>query len=258
MSGVLMLQETAFFAKEIPTARRSHQNPLMRTAKVILLLIILFSTGCMSSQGFNRTAMGERLHATPTSQESQPLSPQNARPSPPFRLGVFFAEHNGPNTASIRKVEWLSVDRDHLLRELTPLQDERLLADTFVLRDVTVRSDDIKGLRLVGARFGVDLVVIIDGIAAIDRYNNRFAWLYPTLIGAYLLPGTEIDALVIATGSLWAVHSDWHAPMQTVEGQSKVKGSAAFVEEATALQEAKQAAIQALGQRIADQLQHLK
>jgi rhombotail lipoprotein len=230
----------------------------MRTASCILLLIILISTGCTSSQGFDRAAMGDRLYITPTSQENQPLSPQSTRLSPPFRLGVIFAEHNVPNTVSIRKVEWLSIDRDHLLHQLTPLRDEGLLVDTFVIMDVTVRRDDIKGIRQTGARFGADLVVIIDGIAAIDRYNNRLAWLYPTLIGAYVLPGTESDALVMATGNLLAVHSDWHAPIQTVEGQAKVKGSAAFVEDATALQEAKQSAIQALGQRIADQLQSLK
>lgn len=102
------------------------------------------------------------------------------------------------------------------------------------------------------------MVLIIDGIAAVDRYNNRLAWLYPTLLGAYLLPGTESDALVMATGSLWAVRSDWHAPIQTVEIQSKVKGSAAFVEDATALQEAKQQAIHSLGKRIAEVLQSPK
>ena len=230
----------------------------MRTASCILLLTILISTGCTSSQGFDRAAMGDRLYIAPTSQENQPLSPQNTRLSPPFRLGVIFAEHNAPNTISIRKVEWLSTDRDHLLRQLTPLRDEGLLVDTFVIMDVTLRRDDIKGIRQTGARFGADLVVIIDGIAAIDRYNNRLAWLYPTLIGAYVLPGTESNALVMATGNLLAVHSDWHAPLQTIEGQAKVKGSAAFVEDATALQEAKQSAIQALGQRIADQLQSLK
>lgn len=227
----------------------------MRTASVILSVIILISTGCTSSRGFDRTAMGKRLHIAPTStQENKPPLPQSTRPSPPFRLGIFFAQHDVPNFSPIKKVEWLSADRDHLLRELTPLQDERLLADTFVLMDVTVQSDDIKGIRQVGARFGADLVVIIDGIAAVDRYNNRLAWLYPTLIGAYLLPGTESDALVMATGSLWAVHSDWHAPIQIVEGQSKVKGSAAFVEDAAAIQAAKQHAIQTLGKHIADQL----
>jgi hypothetical protein len=228
----------------------------MQTANVILLLITLISTGCSSSQGFNRTAMGERLHGSLTSiPQSQPRSHQSAHPSTPLRLGVFFAKHSVPDTPSIRKVEWLSVDRDHLFRELAPLREAQILADTFLLMDVTLRADDIKGIRQAGARFEADLVLVIDGIAGVDRYNNRLAWLYPTLIGTYLVPGTESDVLVMATGTLWAVHSDWHAPIQMVEGRSKMVGAAVFVEDNAPLQEAKKLAIHALGKRIAETLQ---
>lgn len=226
----------------------------MQTATIIWPLIFLLSTGCTSSQGFNRIAMGERLHVASLSiPENQPLSHQRARPSPPFRLGVFFAKHDVPDTPSIRKVEWLSADRDQLLHELALLRDEQLLADMFVLTDVRLHGADIKEIRQAGGRFGADMVLILDAVAAVDRYNNRLAWLYPTVIGAYLAPGTEINALMMATGSLWAIRSDWYAPIQTVETQSKVRGSAAFVEDALALQEAKKLAIHALSKHIADQ-----
>ncbi|HRI40009.1 MAG TPA: hypothetical protein PLO50_15750, partial [Nitrospira sp.] len=159
---------------------------------------------------------------------------------------------------SIRKIEWLSADRDQLLRELAPLRDEQLLADMFVLTDVRLRGDDIKEIRQAGARFGADVLLIIDGIAAIDRYNNRLAWLYPTLLGAYLVPGTESDALVMATGSLWATRSDWHAPIQTVEERSKAVGAAAFLEDKTPLRPAKYLAIQALSRHVTEQLRLLR
>ena len=231
----------------------------MQTTNIILVLILLSSTGCASSQGFNRGVMGERLHGTPASiPQGQPLSPQSARPSAPLRLGVFFAKHNVPDTPSIRKVEWLSADRDQLFSELAPLREAQLLADTFVLMDVTLRGDDIQGIRQAGARFGADMILIVDGVAGVDRYNNRFAWLYPTILGAYLAPGTESDALVMVTGSLWATRSDWHISVQAVEGHSQRVGAAAFVEDAMPLQEAKQQAIQALGKRITDQLQRLQ
>ncbi|MGZ8374728.1 MAG: hypothetical protein ACXWWF_07375 [Nitrospira sp.] len=215
------------------------------------------SVGCASSQGFNRTAMNEVLHVVPTPiPESQPLASQGVHLSTPLRLGVFFANHDFPHRQSVRTVEWLARDRDQLLRELAPLQDTHVLQDAFILMDATLRGEDILGIRQAGARYGVDLVLIVDGVAAVDRYNNRLAWLYPTLLGAYLAPGTESDALVMVTGGLWAVRSEWHAPMQTVEGTSTLVGSAVLVEDIAALQEAKKYAIRALGQRIVDQLPH--
>ncbi len=219
--------------------------------------LVALSAGCASSQGFDRAAMTEVLRMDPISdQHHQPLANQGSSPSPPFRLGVFFAGHDFPNRQSIRKVEWRARNRDQLLHELAPLQDTHVLQDAFVLMDATLRGENIRGIRQAGARYGVDVVLIVDGVAAVDRYNNRFAWLYPTLIGAYLAPGTESDTLVMITGDLWAVRSEWHAPMQTVEGTSKLVGSAVLVEDIAALQEAKRHAIRALGQRIVDQLPH--
>jgi len=224
---------------------------------IVASLVLALATGCASRQGFDRTAISEVLHADPSPiLESQPLASQTVQLSAPLRLGVFFVNHDFPNRQSIRKVEWLARDRDRLLRELAPLQDEHVLQEAFVLMDATLRGEDIRAIRQAGARYGADVVLIVDGAAAVDRYNNRYAWLYPTLLGAYFAPGTESDALVMVTGSLWAVRSEWHAPMQTVEGASKLVGSAVLVEDSAALQEAKKHALQALGKHIVDQLQH--
>lgn len=231
----------------------------MQESKTLWLLIFLLITGCASSQGFDRTAMSDALRVDPTPiPESQPLASQGVHLSTALRLGVFFVNHDFPHRQSVRKVEWLARDRDQLLRELAPLQDTHVLQEAFVLMDATLRGEDIRGIRQAGARYGADVVLIVDGVAAVDRYNNRFAWLYPTLLGAYLAPGTECDALVMVTGGLWAVRSEWHAPIQTVEGASKLVGAAVMLEDSAALREAKQHAIQALGSRVTDQLRLLK
>ena len=230
----------------------------MQESKTVWSLIFLLLTGCASSHEPDRTAMRETLHVDPMPvAESQLLASQGVHLSTPLRLGIFFVNRDFPNGKSIRKVEWLTTDREQLLGKLAPLQNERLRVDAFVLMDATLRGENIRGIRLAGARYGADLVLIVDGTASIGRYNNRYALLYPTLFGAYLAPGTECTALVMVTGGLWAVSSEWHAPIQTAEGVSRVVGSAVLVEDSTALREAKERAIQALGMRIVDQLQLL-
>lgn len=224
--------------------------------KIAFGLTVVLSAGCAGSQGFDRSAMTEVLHIASSSDGgNRDPSTQNSALSPPVRLAVFFADHEFPNHQSLRKVEWLSADREQLLHSLAPLRDQKLVTDIFVLMDSTVQAGNIDGIRQAGARYGADAVLVVDATGAIDRYNNRYAWLYPTLIGAYLAPGTESAALVIATGSLWAVHSEWRPLIQTVEGVSTIVGSAVFVEDSAALQEAKQRAIQALSTNIVEQLQ---
>lgn len=226
---------------------------------IILALSLTVSIGCASSQGFDRRAISEALGVDLTADQDPQLTVDRmSNFSLPFRLGVFFVDRNFPNRQSVKKVEWLAADRNQLLRLLATLQDERILTNTVVLMDATLRGGDIRGIRQAGARHGADMLLVVEGAAAIDRYNNRSAWWYSTLIGAYLASGTESDALVMATGALWAVRSEWQAPIQTVEGLSKVVGSAVLVEDSTALQEAKERAIQALGMRIIDQLRLLK
>jgi rhombotail lipoprotein len=235
-------------------ARRT--PPTAQHFMIAFALILPGMTGCASSQGFDRTAMIEalRIDLTP-GRNNQLLANQGPRLSPPFRLGVFFADQAVPTQLSIRKVEWLSADREELLRSVAPLREHGILTDAFVVTDVAVRARDLPGITQAGARYGADLVVIVDGVTSITRRNNRYAWFYPTVIGAYLAPGTESEALVMLTGSVWAVRSDWRAPLETVEGTSKLMGSAVFVEDQASLKEAKKLAIQAIGKRIVDQLQ---
>lgn len=241
-------------ARDDSTSMESSGRYLM----IVLALIVTILIGCASSQGFDRPAIREALHIDPTTdQNSRPMMDPVLGFALPFRFGVFFADHDFPDKPSLRKVEWLSADRDQLLGLLEPLRNEQILADTVVLMDATLRADNIHRIRQAGARYGADAVLIVDGAAAIDRYHNRYAWWYPTLIGAYLAPGTESAALVMVTGTLWAVRSEWQLPIQTVEGISKLVGPAVFVEDNAALKEAKEQAIQALGMRIADQLRLL-
>ena len=223
----------------------------MRLLTVILTLLV---TGCAGSQGFDRATMRAVLHEMVDSHDSAALQPL----SHPFRLAVFCVDRDFPNVSGTHKADWIAADKRAIMTSLAPLQAERIVSDMFLLEDPTIKDYDEQRIRRAARRYGADAVLIVEGVGAVDRFNNGSAWLYATLVGAYLAPGTESEALFILEGDLWDVPGDRRYATQSVEGSWKQIGPAMRVEDKEVFAHAKQAAIKEFGQRMADRLRHLR
>jgi rhombotail lipoprotein len=132
------------------------------------------------------------------------------------------------------------------------------LTETFLLVDSTIQGNDARKIRQAASRYGADAVLIVEGVTAVDRYNNGYAALYATLIGAYFAPGTESQALFIINGSLWDVRTERLYAIQTAEGHSKSVGPAVAVEDRQVLAQAKKSALVEFSKQIAEELRRLK
>jgi DNA-binding transcriptional regulator YiaG len=174
-------------------------------------------------------------------------------PPHPLRLALYFVERDMPIRHKIRMAKWMDRDKDALMKSLTPLQREGIVADTFLLADSTIHGYDIQKIRQAAARYDADAVLIVEGVGAVDRHNNGYAAWYVTLIGAYFAPGTVSDALVMIHSSLWNARSERLYTTQTAEGRSTLTGSAVSLEDGQALAQAKTAALVELGKRTVDE-----
>lgn len=227
----------------------------------LALLLGLLLSGCANSRGFDRDAMRATFHpgaGAVAEQNVAPTASKNPATPMPFRLAFYFVQRDFPAHHTTQKAEWVSADKDALANWLMPLRDERIVTDTFFLVDSTIQGNNVGKIRQAAARYGADVVMIVDGVAAVDRYNNGYAALYPTLIGAYLAPGTESDALVMIDGSLWDARTEWLYATQTAEGRSKSVGAAVAVVDRQVLAQAKKAALDEFGKRMVDELRRLK
>ena len=217
----------------------------------------LLLSGCTSSRGFDRTAM----HAT-FSHDAGAITEQTTAGTPtlstPFRLAVYFVHKDFPAQRTMQKAEWLSAENAALITGLAPLRNERILNDAFLLVDSTIQGNDVRKIRQAAARYGADAVMIVDGVGSIDRYNNGYAALYVTVIGAYFAPGTESNALFMIDSSLWDVRSERLYATQTVEGRSESVGPAMSVEDTLVFAQARKSALDELSKRMVDQLRRLK
>ncbi len=227
------------------------------TLRLAVLLGFLV-TGCTGSHGFNRDAMRAVLQHEPgTLSEAEASAGQQVRPVP-FRLALFFVDRVFPSNGVITKPDWVTADKQALISALSPLRTERIVSDVFLLEDSTIKGYDEHKTKRAGLRYGADLVLIVDGVGAVDRFNNGSAWLYATLVGAYLANGTEIDALFIVDGVLLDVRTGRRYAEERVEGTSKQIGPAMSVDDKEVLGQAKQAALSEFGGRMAGHLRRLR
>ena len=227
----------------------------------VVLLILVVVGGCASSRGFNREAMQDMLRAEPdvvTERDiARALDMQSELPSP-FRLALYFTTHQAPFHFSVQRPNWLSADKELVLNSLKALRDENVIKTAFVLADSTVQGTLNRDIRLAAARYNADVVLIVNGAASVDRYNNaRAAW-YATILGIYLAAGTHSDALFMIEGTLWDVRNGYLYGTQTAEGTAQSVGPAASLQDKEVVARAKEAALESFGKHTADMLRLMK
>ncbi len=228
--------------------------------RYLTILLVFLLGGCGSSgfdRGAMRTALGlaetETARHTSTRAHTDLPSPPN-----PLRLALYFVERDMPTLQHIRKAEWMSPDKDALIKRLTPLRNEGLVEEIVLLADSTIRGHDVHKIRQAAARYDADVVLIMEGVGTVDRYNNGYAAWYPTLIGAYLAPGTVSEALFMISGSLWDARTERLYATHLAEGRSKLVGSAALLEDGQSVMQAKAAALDEIGMWMADEWRRSK
>ena len=222
----------------------------------LILCAGLLLSGCAGSRGFDRNAMRAMFHHDRGAVAEQAMTNQPNLPAP-LRLAVYFVQKDIPAQHTMRKAEWMATDKDLLISRLASLQNKQILTDPFLLVDSTIRGSDAQKIRHAAARYGADMVLIVDGVGSVNRSSNGYAAFYATLIGAYIAPGTESDALFMVDGSLWDVRSELLYAARTVEGYSKAVGPAMSVADNRVFAQAKVSALDELGKQMADQLRRL-
>lgn len=218
-------------------------------SRFLLILLTGLLAGCASSQGLHP----DRLQAILQQEESRFIgTPSSAepptRPNAPT-LGLYLK----PTGFLHREFEWTTRDRDTVLAWSKRLQPFGARSVGFLSMS-SLKGDTLTELRTSAARYGVDWLLIFDGAAAVDHYNNYKApLLYWTILGAYFADGTHSDALCLMKATLWDVKSGARLFEQQAEGMTKKIGPAALVDDRDEIERARNAAMETLLQRLTDQ-----
>lgn len=214
-----------------------------------LLIILVGQGGCASSKGLSHDALQDVIQQ----EESRFLVNTAPAGAPPHlnapRLGLYLKPTGFVN----REFEWNGRDRDIVLAwsKRIPLGAGGQSAGYLTLS--SLKGHTLSELRASATRYGVDWVLIFDGAAAVDRYNNyKAGWLYWTILGAYLADGTHSDALCLLKATLWDVKTGTRLFEEEAEAQTKAVGPAALVDDLREIERARMTALNTLLERLTD------
>ena len=219
------------------------------------LVALLGLSGCASSQGLSREFLQDEIRQ----EESRFIDTSTAAAAPVRsdapQLGLYLK----PTGFLHREFEWTSRDRDDVLAwsKRVPLDTGGKSAGFLTLS--SLKGHTLTELRAAATRYGVDWLLIFDGAAAVDRYNNYKAALwYWTILGAYVADGTQSDALCLLKATLWDVKTGARLFEEQTDAKIEKVGPAALVEDKTVLELAKARAMEELMRRLDTQLKRLR
>jgi rhombotail lipoprotein len=227
--------------------------------KAIIVGLLVFALGgCVASKGFDRGILRDSLGQNVTEQDIKAVLELKPQLPSPFKLGVYF-NYSGSN---YRRAFWTDTEINALLVYTNQLKEAGIVSDISVISDATVQVSrstfnngiGLKGLRLAAARYGADALLIVNDASSVDRYNNPAAFFYWTIVGAYLVPGTHSDALVMIKASLWDVRNEYLYATEEAEGIAKRMGPAFVIEDVDSVDQAKKIAIEDFGKKFTERL----
>ncbi|MDP1947735.1 MAG: hypothetical protein Q8L77_09570 [Nitrospirota bacterium] len=147
--------------------------------------------------------------------------------------------------------EWTDADRESLLAWTNELQRDRLISGASFIHIASIKGNQLVQLRESAIRQGLDLLLIVDGAATVDRYNNyKGLLLYWTILGTYFAHGTHSDALCLVRAALWDVRGEAKLAQEEAQGSSKIVGPATRVDDRDGVTAARRQALTKLMEKL--------
>lgn len=230
----------------------------MIRSRFMIVLMVWLTAGCAASQGLHPDQLRNMLQqeearfgGSPTLQLPAADSSLATAPS----VGLYLK----PTGFLHRGFDWTDRDRETVLAWANKLQADGATTNGKFVPQSSLKGDTFTELRASAARYGADVLVIFDGAAAVDRYNNYKApLLYWTILGAYLADGTQSDAICLIKASVWDVKTGARLFSEETDGLAKAVGPASFVDDSEVVRHARQQALGKLLNLVAQKLRTMK
>ena len=223
----------------------------MSPRSYMVLALLLFLTACASSQGLPLDSLQQTLQDEEArfagARPSTSTANGSTRQGPP-KLGLYVM----PTGFLRHEFEWTDADRGALLAWTNGLQRDGHISGASFIQISSIKGNQLAQLRESAMRYSVDVLLIVDGTATVDRYNNSKGVLLYWILGAYFVDGAHSDALCLVRGALWDVRGETKLGEEEAQGLSKIVGPAALVRDQEGVTATRRLALTKLMEKLRD------
>lgn len=225
---------------------------------IALLWIGVTAVGCAA--GFNPTAMQEALQEERKllSDDEDVTKIEQLKPQLklPFRLAV-------APPLQVQQKYWheprgmMEGERDEILAWGEKLKKEGIVSEFIMIPGMLLDmganrhgSSYVKAVRLAAARVQADAVLFLRSVTDTDSYANVLGVLDITIVGMFLVPGHQRDALTILEGMIVDNRNQYVYFATSVEGAGSATAPLAMFDAKDAVAESRRNALRAFGEQL--------
>lgn len=213
-----------------------------------LLLPVVALTGCFT-HGFTRSDLYSRLQdgkievTDADIAKAQELRPQLTFPC---RIAVYLSpKHYG---------HWTAKDKELVEAWGNTLKKEGIAADVFLMSELFATGTSLKEMRVAAAKHGANALLVIQGGCEVASSFNLAAVFNLTVVGGFVVPASERDALFVLQGGLVDVGNEFLYASIEAEGEGHVMRPTFLIEDRPAMERAKQKALENFGPELLKRL----
>jgi len=222
--------------------------------KLLAILLGVTAAGC--SADFNREAMtaGMAQEQPIVFDDLDVLKIEEAKPQLqiPFRLAVL--PPTMFNQSGWGQVGETEGQRREILAWGEKLRQEGIVSDLIIIPEILagqIRTrNSVKDIRIAAARLQADAVLILRSTTEVDGYVNPICLLDITIVGMFLTPGHNKDALTIVEGMLVDNRNQYVYFAGSAEGTGTTMAPLAAIEAKDAIRESRVHALKAFGDQL--------
>ena len=243
-----------------PISRDEGQMPGTGRTSIWAQLLILVAASVVfaacSARGFDRGQMRQDLGDEPravTDQDIKTALAQQPQLKFPFKLAVELRSGECYECGDA----WREEDKQEIMSWGQQLKQSGMVSDMFLVPDVFAKKD-LKDIRLAAAQQGADAVLVVRSVDGTDEYLNPASFLYITILGAWIVPGNDVDALVMLRGAMWDVGNSYLYVTVESEGESHLVKPTMLLNKNDAIEAAKKNALDSFGPEFVRHIEALR